>query len=379
MRSSTNDEKQQMAYLQRSRQDLLARSAPGALLFPGAALLIVLSYELYHIIPFRSLAFVGLLTLISLIRYGLKKANRRQLPVTSSQWIYIFHFCIVCQVMLWSVAFGHSLMEPRLAPIFPAMVLASCAMSAAALNSLTPSRWLAEFTIIFVLLPTMLLMLFHTERWQLAILMVWYVVYLLIMSTRIRKEYFAFLAAEMRLVEQQQALKELNNTDHLTQISNRRFFERRLKYAWELAKRSLNSIAVVTLDIDHFKDINDSYGHPAGDRCLIVVAAILKKISKRSTDVVARVGGEEFAILLANTELKAAIAIAENMRYEIEHTAIDGLPLKVTASFGVHAQTPSQGASRDSMLKAVDKALYHAKQNGRNQVCSYAESLIDDQ
>lgn len=163
-----------------------------------------------------------------------------------------------------------------------------------------------------------------------------------------------------------QALK-MAYTDALTQTNNRASFDDAIKRELNLAIRHGKSLSIIFLDIDHFKAINDDHGHECGDRTLVSVVKWVKE-SLRSTDIMYRVGGEEFAILLSNTDLDGAKLLAERIRHSIEqHTlAYDMAVIKITASFGVSALHIADTA--ESFVKRADDAMYKAKNNGRNQV-----------
>jgi len=166
-------------------------------------------------------------------------------------------------------------------------------------------------------------------------------------------------------------LEALSLEDDLTQIANRRYFERALADEWNRARRHEQQLALVLLDLDHFKDLNDRRGHPAGDECLRKVGAFLSQSVKRSGEVVARYGGEEFAILLPGVDSDSAIRVAETLREGIERLAIpygNGNGKRVTASCGVAAMQPSHDASSDVLVASADRALYAAKHSGRNCV-----------
>lgn len=167
-------------------------------------------------------------------------------------------------------------------------------------------------------------------------------------------------------------LKQDGLTDPLTGISNRRFFERRLQEETERARRSRRELACIVVDIDHFKKINDVYGHVTGDHVLQRVAAELGK-DLRSSDVLARYGGEEFVLLLPTTTRVEALEIAERLRGALEHLEFSDLGfenLKVSGTLGLALTgngSDSQSAT-ESLFERADSALYTGKNSGRNQV-----------
>jgi two-component system, cell cycle response regulator len=158
--------------------------------------------------------------------------------------------------------------------------------------------------------------------------------------------------------------------DQLTGLWNRRHFDDELKRALDQTDRFGGSCALVLADVDHFKNVNDSYGHPAGDRVLKVVAQVMREIV-RTTDMCARIGGEEFSIILPQTNEQGALELAERLRVSIETSPIlwHDRNINVTTSFGVATYEAGSGAvKRSQLFEAADRALYRAKGEGRNCV-----------
>jgi diguanylate cyclase (GGDEF)-like protein len=182
-------------------------------------------------------------------------------------------------------------------------------------------------------------------------------------------------------IEAGQALERMVRLDTLTEIANRRLFEEELEKEWRRAERDNDTLSVITADIDHFKEYNDCYGHLTGDRCLVKVAQAMQSALSRPGDVVARIGGEEFAFLLPGTTLIGARAVAElirerilelNMPHEASPTAT-----QVTLSFGIASSDPASASTSADLLNASDLALYDAKRRGRNQIALVETSVRD--
>jgi len=172
-------------------------------------------------------------------------------------------------------------------------------------------------------------------------------------------------------------LSSLGMEDPLTKLPNRRSFDNRLKIEWSRAMREKISLSILMLDLDNFKIYNDTYGHQQGDVALQVVAKVLSSTIKRGFDFAARWGGEEFVVLLPNTNLAGAMQVAVAIRTVVEHSGIHILAnkqtAKITVSVGVCALVPSPEDTPDNMIARADKALYQAKETGRNKVCQYLE------
>jgi len=177
----------------------------------------------------------------------------------------------------------------------------------------------------------------------------------------------------LQTLRQLRMIKRMGVIDPLTDISNRRGFDERLEVEWSHAVRDKSTLSILMIDIDHFKNYNDTYGHPQGDVLLQAIAGIFRQTLVRSTDYAARWGGEEFAVLLPSTNLDGAMKIAERIRANVEKMTVScaaGTDTRVTVSIGAYSQSPKAGDSTNDFVTGADKALYTAKETGRNRVCS---------
>lgn len=178
-------------------------------------------------------------------------------------------------------------------------------------------------------------------------------------------------ARTLELEALNQELRQLSVSDGLTGIANRRHFDNYLQSEWAKAARYGKTLALIMVDIDFFKAYNDTYGHQSGDECVIKIAAVLQNGVKRASDLTARYGGEEYAIILPETNASGALLLAEQLRLAVEqqkmehHSSVYGI---VTISLGVAAFMPKPGSSPAVLVSRADQALYEAKRQGRNQV-----------
>ncbi len=193
------------------------------------------------------------------------------------------------------------------------------------------------------------------------------------------------ISLEQKIKERTQQLEDANSklkdlaiTDELTQVANRRHFTTHMKEIWELAKRKNAVVSVIMCDIDHFKDVNDTYGHTMGDEVLKRIAKIMKDSLLRSTDFVARFGGEEFVIILYDTKTDQAKILCERIQSSLGK--VHGFELNgkktgpVTLSFGISSMIPDIDNSSDDAVRTADIALYQAKNNDRNCIEIYLEN-----
>jgi diguanylate cyclase (GGDEF)-like protein len=172
-----------------------------------------------------------------------------------------------------------------------------------------------------------------------------------------------------RLEDLNDRLELLATTDGLTGLHNHRTFQERFRSAFAHSKRYNQPMSLIMLDVDHFKNLNDSLGHPTGDAVLVFIANVIKSLVRKS-DCVARYGGEEFAILLPNTKLSGALRLARRIRERLDNAP--EAPAPFTVSLGVAELTPEM-KEPDDLLTLADSALYEAKRSGRNRVVSLQE------
>ena len=169
-------------------------------------------------------------------------------------------------------------------------------------------------------------------------------------------------------------LRKLAFFDSLTELPNRRQFDHSLKAEWLRCRRSGKPLALIMLDIDHFKQYNDLYGHQIGDECLRVVAQALREALVRPHDLVARYGGEEFVCLLPECDLEGAMTKAQKLCQAVQEKAIPHMGSAtasvVTISAGVACLTPNAQTEPSSLIQKADENLYKAKVQGRNRAVS---------
>lgn len=181
----------------------------------------------------------------------------------------------------------------------------------------------------------------------------------------------ARVRTHLQIVQYIHAIERLCMVDALTNIPNRRYFDEHLSIEWDRAMREKKPLSVLMIDIDNFKIYNDTYGHSQGDTLLKNISQIFKQTLKRPADFVSRWGGEEFTVLLPDTDSEGAMEVAEHIRANVEHAVTacpDGRETRVTVSIGVNSEYHANGNSIHSFVAGADKALYSAKAAGKNKV-----------
>lgn len=177
------------------------------------------------------------------------------------------------------------------------------------------------------------------------------------------------------LTKAQAELEKLARIDALTSLYNRRVFDEIYEREFSLAKRTQSNLSILIVDVDHFKKFNDRYGHQKGDECLQAISCCMQKHAQRMTDTLTRYGGEEFAIIMSDTDTKHALIIAEKIRREIEELHIpheDSFYTIVTVSMGLTTLASNMDISHAELFDQADKALYEAKETGRNKTMVFS-------
>ena len=193
------------------------------------------------------------------------------------------------------------------------------------------------------------------------------------LENQLRSHSFELQITLEELAEKNQLLAQQTRLDALSGIYNRAYFDNQMRAEIKRSRREQRELALVLLDIDHFKQINDTYGHLAGDKAIKLTASLIQQQLKRPGDKVCRYGGEEFALILPNTDVNGARMLAEHIRQMMAE--LHALPSPLTLSAGCYAAIPQSHSDADEYIGFADKALYRAKATGRDQVCSFPQSF----
>lgn len=194
-----------------------------------------------------------------------------------------------------------------------------------------------------------------------------------LLEEKVQERTLELNIALQELEEVNQELEQKNTLDELTGLFNRRFYDQKIVAEYRRSKRNLTPLSLVLIDIDHFKVVNDTYGHLAGDQCLVWLSEQIKKSLKRSSDTAFRYGGEEFCLILPDTDNQGAIALAEVLRKCIakQPCLYKDIEIPLTISNGVSTYIQQVDVQPEQLFVGADKALYQSKGAGRNQTQSY--------
>jgi diguanylate cyclase (GGDEF)-like protein len=202
--------------------------------------------------------------------------------------------------------------------------------------------------------------------------------YSVLLSRLVSRDYWTKQRTQALLEQRARELEVISRQDALTLIPNRLKFQESLPQCWRDARRRQEPLAIAIIDLDHFKKINDTHGHPFGDLCLQAAARALNQTVHRPGDLMARFGGEEFVALLPNTDMDGARQVAERLLSAVRNTVVsqDGHQVTLSCSIGVSVASPradQDDAQAEVLLQEADIALYFAKQHGRAQVACHGQ------
>ena len=191
-----------------------------------------------------------------------------------------------------------------------------------------------------------------------------------LLESRVQERTLELNIALQELEEANRELEEKNTLDELTGLYNRRFYDQKILAEFRRSRRNLTPLSLVVIDIDHFKKVNDNYGHSAGDKCLVRLGKLIKQVLRRSSDIGCRYGGEEFCLILPETDSEGAVAFAQELRELVLTSSFDfdSTSINLTVSCGVCTYQQQKDVTPVDIFDGADKALYQAKADGRNQV-----------
>ncbi|EXJ13944.1 GGDEF domain-containing protein [Imhoffiella purpurea] len=335
---------------------------------------------LWNAIPAsRLLPWIATLAAVTLARFALASAYHRpglRRLLDNVDWGRCFLLGTFASGLVWGAS-GIFLFHPESFAHQVFLAFALGGMIAGAMPLLSALHPAFQLFAIPAALPITLQMLAQGDQVHQAMgLMI--VVFTLAMTAsasrfhRVNRESIELRIQLSDSIEERLVLDTIAHMDPLTGVGNRRLFDETLDGEWKRALRAGSRLSLIMADIDYFKRYNDSLGHPAGDACLKRVARTMDKAARRPGDLVARIGGEEFACLLPGTPAEDAMKLAEKLREAIEGLGIrhpdSAIADHVTISLGVSELVPHPGMVPSDLIEAADTALYAAKRQGRNCV-----------
>jgi len=313
------------------------------------------------------LAFIGL----AIWRFLHRPLREGATGAAITNWLHLHWGIVLVTTALWGGLFCWATLDPRFGPARITALLFTLGLATAIAHAFSMRRGFAFSCIALMCLPGLLLLWSTPADRPNGLMMTIYLVYVLISLVRAYVEYQQRLDLDQELRSQRDLFSRQSRIDALTELANRREFAHVLESATLHARRSGRQLTLLLLDIDHFKQINDTHGHAIGDACLVVIAKRLRGSFCDEGDLAARVGGEEFGVVLDGQDLAAAAQRAERFRASlVEHPIVlDGVVLTMTASIGIAQFNADLHEDDDALYHAADSAVYRAKAAGRNRVC----------
>jgi diguanylate cyclase (GGDEF)-like protein len=352
--------------------DLTNRAKGGIALYPAIWLVITLPYQVNVWAPMFFYINTGILCCIFILRLSHFIAFRRRSAFKLSTMRAWLVTSVILAALHWGIMSAIILLQWHPSGIHYIWIIALMAIALGGGVVLSISNRIRLLYPLFLMVPSMIVLIFwgEVEQWTFAASGIISLVYIHITTKVTYADYWE--GVKNRFLAEQRVLKmeQLSNTDQLTQLNNRMFFDKKFREEWKRSLRSNSLLSILMLDLDHFKAINDSYGHVFGDECLRLVAATLLSSIKRETDSVARYGGEEFVILLPDTNQNESEAVATRILLAIADIdlKIDAQKVPLTCSIGTATAYSELNLNREILLKSADDALYRAKNKGRNRV-----------
>ncbi|MFQ3237550.1 MAG: diguanylate cyclase (GGDEF)-like protein [Paraglaciecola sp.] len=359
-----------LAIERRIDMDMLRRSITGIWVYAMLIPVAFLPFDFHLLQPVFSLYFAGTMLLISILRIVHKVFTLRLYNYSPRLWFWIFAILLLSHGAVLSTLFTLGIYDPRFIPINDIVMLGVGAIVSGSVIVLMPRIKFALLMIVVLLAPSFVNGLIVADRSALSLMILIFGCYIAAIGLRSHREYIRSFKIEALLGKQKSELEKLNKMDALTRIYNRGYFNTQFEYQWNIGVRHSVRQTLLLIDVDHFKLINDNYGHLVGDTCLLHIAQLINNLVKRKNDLVARFGGEEFALLLDASDSQQAMEIAESIRQSIANCPFDhgDKNFNVTVSIGIASVVPTPKMNSNRLIEMADKALYQAKDSGRNQV-----------
>ena len=296
------------------------------------------------------------------------------------RWLRLHWGIVALTTLLWGAVFCWTLLDSDFGNARTASLLSTLGLATAVAHAFSMRRGFALACIALLYAPGLLVLWANPADRATGLVMMVYLAYVLISLVRSHAEYQQRLDLDQELRDQRDLFSQQSKIDPLTELANRRHFSNVLAEASERALRTGGALTLLVLDLDHFKKINDTHGHAIGDACLVAIAGRLRSLFSGEDDLPARLGGEEFGVVLDRQDLATAARRAEHFRANLaEHpialhgstldgNALDGMVLAMTASIGIADSDSAIQRDVDALYSAADRAVYRAKAAGRNRV-----------
>jgi diguanylate cyclase (GGDEF)-like protein len=323
--------------------------------------------------PAEAWAVAGAFLALAVVRL-LHRPPREADADARARWLLRMWSLVTLSALGWGGVFFWTMRDPAFEPVRVAAMLSTLGLATAFAHTFAFRLGWAALGIALLYLPGLLVLWGDSEGQATALVATVYLTYVYLSLLRAHSDYQHRLDVDQDLRDQRDLFARQSRIDALTELANRRHFAESLAAAAKQARREGTRLSLLLLDIDHFKAINDEHGHAVGDGCLAGVASRLQMAFSNPGELAARIGGEEFGVVLEGLDGPAAAARAEGFREALaaKPLMVDGKVLPVTISIGWAEFEPARNRAIDGFFRAADRALYRAKREGRNRVCADA-------
>ena len=350
--------------------DLNQRAKAGIYIYLAIWIVFVFAFDFMALDKHFVYVNTVLIVIISSVRIVLCYLARKATRDNSLTYYSLLVTSVLASALHWGVLTAWLLMRDNLSIASHLMLIVLPAFAMGGASTLCISNTLRIFYPLALYLPPLSIFFYlsdpHSLVYALSILLSY--LYILASSRYSRENFWSAISSQIIAEERAKELEKISVTDQLTKLKNRMYFDNEFSKEWQRAHRLKSQISLLIVDFDHFKNINDSYGHLVGDEVLSRSASLISNEITRPTDCVARYGGEEFVIILPSTDANGAKVIAERVRKSIQNMEIQNNDsvIKVTCSVGSSTVIPKANMDKMQLIKDADNALYKAKNSGRN-------------
>lgn len=352
--------------------DTYQRALTGGPFYAASWLLVGLYGDAFARAPWPSWGLLLIFAGLSAWRFMHKPLTEAANAPALQRWLRVHWSIVLITTALWGLLFVWTTSDPAFGSAHTTAMLFTLGLATAVAHAFSMRRGFAFAGIGLLCLPGLVVLLLgNASQRANGLMMAVYLVYVVISLLRSYVEYQQRLDLDQELRSQRDLFSQQSRIDPLTELANRRQFADVLAAASGQARDKARPLSLLLLDIDNFKRVNDTHGHAIGDACLVAIAGRLKSSFNGQGELAARLGGEEFGVVLDGHDLLSAAQRAERFRMNLmEHPiALDGVVLQMTASLGVAEFDPTRHQDMDPLYQAADSAVYRAKAGGRNRVC----------
>mgnify|MGYP003663683363 CR=1 FL=1 len=356
---------------QQALADLLKRGRSGHYVYAIIWFVIAAINQLQYTHVELMYCNLALFVAVGTVRAALTRLNKDFMDRHYKAITRVLEICVCAQSLHFGLLTTYIYHHPDLQPLVFPMVLAAAGIVAAGTTTMGVNKHIRLWYPGLMIAPFFVSFAFYYSQtnFVLACVLIIFFVYIESSTRFVYLDYWSSKINSAMLLEKTIELTARSVTDPLTKLHNRAYFNEHLDREWNRAYRNQQSVAVMFVDLDYFKSINDKFGHAAGDLCLIQAGELLAKYGHRAGDAVARYGGEEFVLFFADTDANGAAAIADKICREFRAMTVIALEAKIElrCSIGICCCTPDSYNQKTTFLSDADKAMYSAKKKGRDR------------